>query len=248
MPALYLIQSGAFDTAGQAANKIEDASAGMQKQPDSSGNVWAWNPRAGQWMRIVVQKADGTTILSTLAKKFYNDANRWREIAQLAENNPIVGDMGDKAIPGDTILIPNLQQPFNPPSGVTPTGGSATDTPVAIDVPPAGGGSGVLTIPAGLPNDPPAGWPSGLPWPGSQPGSGVGPTPIPTGDVPTPIGTSSNTPPEKTPTGMTTTSSTSKDEEKFWTPTKIAVAGVAGTALVVGVIFLATRKKRRRRR
>lgn len=258
MPSLHLVVGGSsvVEAGGQTANKIEDASAGMQRAPDGAGNVWAYNARAGQWMRLVVQKADGTTILSTLAKKFYNDANRWREIANLAENTPICGSQGDKCIPGDTILIPNLSQPFAPPAGATPTGD--TPSPVVVgDVPtptPTGTGSitipgiGAVPIPTG--DTPPPGWPSGIPWPptGTPTQVGTGDTPSPTGDVPTPVpGGGTGDTPAKTPAGSTSITTT-KGEEPFWTPVKIGVAVVGGVAILGTVVYFATRKKRRSRR
>jgi len=241
MPALYMIQGG-IDAAGQAANKIEDASAGMTKATDTAGNMWAWNGRAGQWQRLVVMKGDGTTILSTLAQKFYGSAGAWHQIADLPENTPIVSTSGTKAIPGDVLLIPNLTQPWTPP---TATGGG-TDVGPTEDIP-----STVAGIPGVLPGlgDPPPGWPSGLPWPGTNGGTPDGTTPAITGDTPPPGGTDGDQPVEIVPAGSTTTASlaTTTKEEKFWTTPKIVIAGVLGVGIVGTVIYFATRGPSRRR-
>lgn len=247
MPALYMIQGGT-DAAGQAANKIEDASAGMTRATDTAGNGWAWNPRAAQWQRLLVMKGDGSTILSALAVKFYGSAGAWKQIAQLPENTGIVGLDGTKAIPGDVILIPNLQQPWTPP---TSTGGGTDVGPTGGDAPPIIDPGKVAGAIPGL-GEPPPGWPSGLPWPGTQPGGG-GDTPggsTPAGDSPPGGSTGGEQPVEVVPTGSTVTTSlaTTSGEPKFWTTPKIVAAGVVGVGVLGTVIYLVTRKPTRRRR
>jgi len=258
MPALFLIQN---EAGGQAANKIEDASAGMQRATDTAGSIWAWNQRAGQWQIPVIMRADGTTILSTLARKYYGNALLWHQIADLAENNPIVGTSGTKAIPGDVLLIPNLTQPWT--SGPTATGGGTGGAGAG-----GGGAGGTTEIPGELPIDPanidpgavtgilpglgdaPPGWPSGLPWPGTSSstvdpvdpggtGGGTGgPGSFPTGgDVPPPTGQ---------PTSLATTSDAKP--EPYWTTGKKVGAVVVGAGVLGLVLYFATRKAPRRRR
>lgn len=126
------------DAAGTASGTIEDASAGLSKQTDQAGNVWAYNDLVQQWQLVHTLQA-GETIWNLLPSWFGAQSLQLVHLVRdVAQNTPILGPAADQAYPGDKILIPNLQAPFQgvpAPPGV-PAGPPAGNGP-APSLPPA---------------------------------------------------------------------------------------------------------------
>lgn len=256
----------AAEAAGLDAGQIENAANSpwmatrVMKAPASTVagavEVWVYNDLMGEWQQMHVIQP-GQTLFHNLAPGYYNFGEglpsqlaRTKAIKNVPQNAGIVGPMGDRAIPGDTILIPHLPQiglpnpatvtPTNPgevPAGSPPPGGlpGAPPPPIIPDVPIPG-----LAPPPALPAPPPVpGAPPAPPPPAIPPDLPISALPpIPPGAIPgiIPVGA---VPEEK------------KEPEKFWTPTKVAIGAgvvVAGGALAYYLMKKPKRRRRKRRR
>jgi hypothetical protein len=241
------------EAAGQAQGGPADASLGMTIQNDDRGS-WAWNALQGQWQLLHVVVSGDT--LWNLTRTYYGAGGQnlasVRAIGQVPQNEPILGPEYRDAVPGDVILIPNLEQPGaappSPPPGgaLPPPGGDPVPQP---DEPPLGGAP--QPIPE-LPAQPPPGWPPTMPWPpvlvtpepgdeppGPLPGEGpideIGP---PTIDPGIPPGV------EPIPVGAIVPA----EPESWWTTGRIALVGGLSLATVGLIVWGATRGAKRRRR
>lgn len=267
---MFMMYSG--EAAGLAANRVEDASEGLTRATDGAGVIWAWDPVTSSWARLVVMRGDGTTILSSLAARYLGSANRWREIATHPRNLPIVGSQGDKAIPGDVLLVAGIQpQPFGALAPSSPSSPTTPTTPASPTTP-----SSAPTYVPGV-SGPPPGWPANWPWPPEQPTSpdpttpsspttpaeqpttpggiasapppwwpaGV-PWPGPGSTLPTTPTTPTTPPSDVVPAGHDTGTTTSTTPEGLSTGAKIGI-GVAVVGAVLGLGWAMTTRRRRRR-
>ena len=206
-----------------------DASAGLQKVEGSwngEARTWAWNPVYSQWQLLHVIREGDT--LWNMGGTYYGQrsvANVHR-ICHVEQNAPIIGADSDCAqgVPGDVLLIPDLEQPGEQPPA-SPPGGA---------VPPPGGFEPPTTPTDPITDERPPNYPDDWPWP---PGWSTSPVETPGeepgGAEPTPIGA----PIQRT------------EPAKWWTPGKIAlVGGLGATTLGLIVWAVAKSKKPRRRR
>jgi hypothetical protein len=237
VPLLYNRPYNAYpllDAAGAKLGRPEDASANMPRWQDSNGKPWAFNASMGEWQRVhTIASGDSLWKLSGL---YYGTSSLGgvHAIYAVPQNKTIQGPSPDSGlIPGDVILIPGLPQPTTPPStsDAMPIG-SFPDAPPTSSIPtvPPGG-----NLPVPVPTSAPAGWPSDEQYPPIHEPSGgaiVLPTVTVEGDVPA------------MPVGSTTT--TGQHSDKFWTGGRVLAASAVGAAGLGTIVFLATRKKRRR--
>lgn len=228
------------EAAGQAQGGPADASAGLQKMNDARG-TWAWNPLYNEWQLLRVIRSGDT--LWAMSGEYYGERSvpGVHRIGNIDQNQPILGSTYDRAVPGDVILIPQLQQPVGAPpqppgdGAIPPPGGSQ---PPGLDLPPGGID---WTAP-----EPPPNWPPDWPWP---PGNVTPPITLPT-EPPyePPPGTPPQLPPGNgaapTPVGATTPGA----EEKFWTNGKIALIGGLALGTIGLVVWGATRGAKQKRR
>jgi hypothetical protein len=242
VPLLYNKPYNAYpllEAAGAKLGRPEDASDGMPRWQDSNQKEWAFNSAVGEWERIHTIKSGDT--LWKLSGLYYGTSSMGgvHAIYNVPQNKSIQGPSPDSGlIPGDVILIPGLPQPTTPPStsDAMPIGAFPDAPPSTAGLPtvPPGG-----NIPVPLPSAQPAGWPSDEDYPPIHEATdmgGTGPIVLPTvtvdGDVPA------------TTAGQTTTSG---KPAQFWSTGRILAASAVGAAGLGTVIYLATKKKRRRR-
>lgn len=137
-----------IEAGGARAGVTETAAAGLEKRSDAEGRVWAWNPEMDQW-QLLHEIAWGDTLWN-LSRTYYGQPSLEgvRAIHEVPQNYAIQGPSPDHGlIPGDVILIPDLQQPFEelaatfdpaPTAEPAPTGDApAAPLPVALPPPPS---------------------------------------------------------------------------------------------------------------
>ncbi|MHC4218173.1 MAG: hypothetical protein ACYSU7_06910 [Planctomycetota bacterium] len=237
--------SGIGEASGQAQGGPADASVGMTIHNDDRGS-WAWNALEGQWMLLHIIVGGDT--LWNLTARYYGPTGQnlvsVRRIGNIPQNAPILGSDYRDAVPGDVILIPDLEQPgASPPS---PPGGGAEPAPGGDPTPGPGDPpiSGGLDPIGGLPAEPPPGWPPTMPWPpfetdpgGDEPTNGEPATGAPSnGAEPILVG------------GAPAAAVNGANGETWWTTGRIALVGGIGVATVALIVWGATRGTKRRRR
>lgn len=231
-PLLYSRPYNAFpmlEASGAKAGHPEDASATMPRYIDGSNQSWAWNAMMREWQIPHTIKTGNT--LFKLSGIYYgaSSLDGVHAIYAVPQNKAIQGSSPDSGlIPGDVILIPGLPQPKPAPS-------TSDSNPLAFpDVPPTGP---LATIPPGgmlpvpVPTSAPESWPTGEQFP---PSSGVGDDGTVVLDTVTVEGT--------VPSGAGKPA-----PESFWTTGRIVAASAVGAVGIGTLIYLASKKKRRRR-
>lgn len=245
------------EAAGAAAGRAQDASAGLGLFTDGSGRVWAWNPAMGEWQRLhTIASGDSLWKLTKIYYGAYSQSGV-HAIHDVPQNEAIQGpDAGIGLIPGDVILIPGLPQPTPPEANSDSSplsvpqrvGGcdtlgpeypgtwvydAAQGTCVPESPSPTAPGGG---MPATVEATAPADWPANLPYPPIQATGGT--VVVPT-DTSAPMGDAVLVElPEMEVVGT--------PPPKFWTPGRIAIVALLGTAGLGTVGYLVFRKPRRR--
>lgn len=224
-----------LEASGAAVGHAQDASAGLNVMTDASNATWAWNPGAGEW-QMLHTIASGDTLWK-LSGLFYGTSSLdgVHDIYDVPQNKAIQGPSADSGlIPGDVILIPGLPQPTTAPAAADTTGPmQVPQVPTGIFTLPTAAGS---PLPAPVPSGAPDNWDPSTPYPPVNAPSGgaiVLPTTYVTGDDPTATTVSTTTP--------------GGAAAPFWTHGRIAVAAGAGVIGLGTVVWLMTRKKKRRR-
>lgn len=116
----------AREARGALTGQLQDASAGLQKAVDASGQLWAWNPvvTPPQWQRVH-ELAAGETIWNLLLDWYgTRSIDLVHKVRDVPQNTPILGGDAAQAYPGDVILVPDLEQPW----ATAPSGGGTTTT------------------------------------------------------------------------------------------------------------------------
>lgn len=229
-----------LEAAGSKSGHPEDASAGMPKWTDASNQQWAFNAAMGEWqMPHLIRSGDTLWKLSGL---YYGKSSLdgVHAIHNVPQNLKIQGPSADSGlIPGDVILIPGLPQPSQAPAAADTTPNATPQTPITSPPVPTAPGS---PVPFPLPSSAPANWPTNIPYPPTQTPSGP--------DIVPATYTGSTAPtvlPEVTVVGdVPASSGTAAKQKPFWTGGRIAIASGVGVVGLGTVIYLATRKKRRR--
>jgi hypothetical protein len=227
-----------LEAAGSKSGHPEDASTGMPKWTDASNQSWAFNAAMGQWqIPHVIRSGDTLWKLSGL---YYGKSSLdgVHAIHNVPQNLKIQGPSADSGlIPGDIILIPGLPQPAQAPAAADTTPMGTPQTPVTAPPVPTAPGS---PLPFPVPSSAPTGWPTSIPYPPTQTPSGPDIVPASwSGSEPAPTVL-----PTVTVTGQAPASSSA--QKGFWTGGRIAIASGVGLVGLGTVIYLATRKKRRR--
>lgn len=228
-----------LEAAGSKSGHPEDASTGMPKWTDASNQSWAFNQAMGQWqIPHIIRSGDTLWKLSGL---YYGKSSLdgVHAIHNVPQNKAIQGPSADSGlIPGDIILIPGLPQPAQAPAAADTTPMGAPQTPVMAPPVPTAPGS---PLPFPVPSSAPTGWPTSIPYPPTQTPSGPDIVPASwSGSEPAPIVL-----PTVDVEGQVPASSSST-QKGFWTGGRIAIASGVGLVGLGTVIYLATRKKRRR--
>jgi len=223
------------------AGHPEDATDGLGSITDGAGVVWYWNTAQSEWQQAHTIVSGDT--LWKLTRTYYGAYSlpAVATIHEVPQNLAIQGpDPNMGLIPGDVILIPRLAQPAAPPApvNVVPATVPQDPPPTVVTTVQAPAGSGTPG-----PNDLPAGWPAGVPYP-------------PTGTVPTNPPAPVTVLPEVVVTGDapagdvvlagTTAATVAKPAAPFWTGGRIAIGLALAGAGVGTIIYLATRKPKRR--
>ena len=222
------------EAAGAAAGRAQDASAGLGLFTDGSGRVWAWNPAMGEWQRLhTIASGDSLWKLTKIYYGAYSQSGV-HAIHDVPQNEAIQGpDAGIGLIPGDVILIPGLPQPNPPPANSDSSPLSVPMAAIAESPSPTAPGGG---MPATVEATAPADWPANLPYPPIQATGGT--VVVPT-DTSAPMGDAVLVElPEMEVVGT--------PPPKFWTPGRIAIVALLGTAGLGTVGYLVFRKPRRR--
>lgn len=231
------------EVAGQAQGGPADASEGLNKI-NVGEQTWAWNPIYDEWQLLRMIRSGDT--LWNMSGQYYGERSvpGVRRIGNVEQNRPILGSSYDRAVPGDVILIPGLDQPgaappSPPPGGAQPPPGGAVP-PTPPDLPPIGGID--WTSP-----EPPPNWPPYLPWPPDQVAPPDAP-PVDVPDVPPPVVVGPGEPPagaEPTPVGATTPGG---EREGWWTTGRIALVGGLAVVTTGLIVWGATRGSKKRKR
>lgn len=226
-----------LDAAGAAAGHAQDASAGMTHWVSPSNEPWAWNPVDGEWQYIHTMKSGDT--LWKLSGLYYGTSSLdgVHAIYGVPQNKAIQGPSPDSGlIPGDEILIPGLPQPRPAPA-------TSDSIPTSLpDLPPSGppqATSPGVGLPGPVQTSAPSGWPGDLQFP---------PQPVSTGsDINIPSNGEIVLPTTEIDGDVDSTDvSTTGGQPAFWTGGRIALAAGAGVVALGTIVWLATRKKRRR--
>ncbi|MGH7605572.1 MAG: hypothetical protein ACRENK_16455 [Gemmatimonadaceae bacterium] len=232
VPKIYARPYNSFpilEASGAKAGHPEDASVGMPHMMTASNEPWAWNQMMGQWQYCHTIKSGDT--LFKLSGLYYGTSSLSgvHAIYGVPQNKSIQGPSPDSGlIPGDVILIPGLPQPSTAPAAADTIPMGVPDLPpIGMPLPTSAGSP----MPAPVVSGSPQGWPTDLPYP---------PVSMPAG---TTIDYPSDTLPEVTVVGDVPPGST----EPFWTNGRIAIAAGAGVLGLGTIVWLATRKKKRRR-
>jgi len=235
-----------LEAAGQAQGGPADASSGLTIHNDDRGS-WAFNPLYSQWQLLhIVQSGD---TLWALSGRYYGERSMAgvHVIGRVEQNRPILGASYDQAIPGDVILIPDLEQPGASPPAPPPPG--AVPAPGGDPVP----GPGEPPVPGapppvvGLPTQPPPGWPPGMPWPPVE--VPTQPPETPPGDEQAPDILIPGQPPGAPPVlvGGAPAEPPPPKEPSWWTTPRVAIVGGLAAATVIAAVWAASRRPKKRR-
>jgi len=214
------------EAGGALSGSKDDASVGLPELMIGAQR-WVWNDLMRQWQIPHALVAPYNTLSSVATK--YGNVGGWKAIRSVPQNQPIVGPEGTSAYVGDVILVPNLSQPAVP-YGDTPT--KTADN--KIEVPAT--------------DKPPADWPVAVAWPPA--GTIVDGDKVNGSIIPDSYTLPTDKPadwPSDQPWPPTSLAKYGNGNgEKFWTPTKMWVAGGVGVVMLGGVAYLIFRKKRRK--